>query len=1523
MVQRVRKLAVKVLMILCVVCCVIGAAFAFTACSGSEKVVKSFTVNADGQIVITYSDGSTEILEGAMGPEGPQGEKGEPGEPGEPGEQGKPGEPGAPGQNGVGIDRVYIQDGQLWVVYDNDLDNPVSVGDISPDMETAVSGIRLNEDGTGLIISYNDGTPDTEIAFPTVDAGELPEGASCDHEQMYTDGKYTITELGAGHKTPTEKTTYLIVYHCVDGETAGHSELRVNVDPIHNEKTLVEGVTVPATCEVGAYTTDKCASCGYEADREYINGEEGLGHIWSEAYVSSINDLPICTHGAFVADKCVRLYDEETGEALYNADGTPMVEEEGVSSAGVTDRETRVIGTVAPVGHHAASYTVTTIPTYTTPGEATGTCMFCDGDFNVELPALYLNGALDTANYRLDEIVVSRTYCTDPGEEDYTAFLERGGNTFEVIPASGLDAEEVPATITLDEIQPVGTQFTLEIAAGEHILNGQALSHWYYQNQDEHVAGEPGYIEAYENAVPYDTEGLIPNNTQLPNCNGNVVGAAMFICENEGCGHNNETGEVGEYYDEEHGGVRVPVNVYMEHKLVGDPIVNPNGVADDGCVAGMVQLCENCDTYVSVDSNEGHDYDFVVGNVTEEENGTLTVTLNGVCTVEGCTAENANHSVTVTLTITNSDGTLTVSDTNVTATSEQTAAPDCENEGETTYTLTGSVTVTLTGSTDASGVYPIDELTFTRPIPMTPHVFDYVDTDDDGAYTEGTDTPIYIGDLTEGVLSYADLSTYGQMQAVADFFHVEASELTFYDINTYPEQLSDYNDTKAACGPEGSATVGIGVYFCEKCDMYELVPVYRSHIVDPVADDTTFVEGSEPTCTTGGLIQGTCTVCHQQNVTDETDALGHEYVYTLTEIDGNRYDLKTGAGTYQMTVSCSRIADSEHCGFENIVGNVVVTASDRVTCEDEDGTLSTYTISGVANATNDAALAEFLTKELGAAPWMVEVDEEPFHILNDGESLIRAGGTVYFTDASELQTLGITATVMACATPTEGTFSCENTSCENGTITINVYRDHKWDAGTETLPTCTTDGSIVTRCTQPDCATQTTLGPDDEGYEYLAARGHDLKVVIEETTLPEIGVAGTLVLTCQREGCDDDSDAEGAQAFKMEFSLPAIQESWFNGINEANAVIDTEGAYTSFVQKSVLTCGTSARYDVTFTVAVDEDNFILEPFPYPFEFEREPEADMHTFVGDGYYLVQHMEDGVLLTSVGKFCSTCEQFVVEEGHVYVGAGVRFDEAADKCYDADGTELAVYVESEGGETDPEEPDPVDPPHSHTWVNGYCAGCNTYCDHATKDGNTCTVCGATITSTTLNVTAESPSTAWQWVGTDSAAVTYGQIVSYSGTLTSTMATNGATFAFELTDLYTGGVDNYGWYYGNGATVFTGTVEGAQTIPATRDGWTLAITDAQGGTVEFDWTTYCEIAKDSTWTVTLDWTDESEIVMTIELTANSGTYAGYTYTNVCNLEFAEGQSLESFTWHISTASGNTTSIAVNTYEVIAFPQA
>lgn len=68
---------------------------------------------------------------------------------------------------------------------------------------------------------------------------------------------------------------------------------------------------------------------------------------------------------------------------------------------------------------------------------------------------------------------------------------------------------------------------------------------------------------------------------------------------------------------------------------------------------------------------------------------------------------------------------------------------------------------------------------------------------------------------------------------------------------------------------------------------------------------------------------------------------------------------------------------------------------------------------------------------------------------------------------------------------------------------------------------------------------------------------------------------------------------------------------------------------------------------------------------------------MHTFGNSPYYLVKHYENGLLLTSVGKFCDTCEKFVVEDGFVFVGAGVSYDEESGNCYDADGNALPEYV------------------------------------------------------------------------------------------------------------------------------------------------------------------------------------------------------------------------------------------------------
>ena len=51
MVQRVRKLAVKLLMILLVVCSVIGLSLAMSGCATETKSVDSFVINAEGQSI--------------------------------------------------------------------------------------------------------------------------------------------------------------------------------------------------------------------------------------------------------------------------------------------------------------------------------------------------------------------------------------------------------------------------------------------------------------------------------------------------------------------------------------------------------------------------------------------------------------------------------------------------------------------------------------------------------------------------------------------------------------------------------------------------------------------------------------------------------------------------------------------------------------------------------------------------------------------------------------------------------------------------------------------------------------------------------------------------------------------------------------------------------------------------------------------------------------------------------------------------------------------------------------------------------------------------------------------------------------------------------------------------------------------------------------------------------------------------------------------------------------------------------
>lgn len=65
MLQKTKSLLVKLLMLLCVVCCAVALAFGLAGCSG--VTVDRMEINADGDLIVYYSDGSTANLGNVKG----------------------------------------------------------------------------------------------------------------------------------------------------------------------------------------------------------------------------------------------------------------------------------------------------------------------------------------------------------------------------------------------------------------------------------------------------------------------------------------------------------------------------------------------------------------------------------------------------------------------------------------------------------------------------------------------------------------------------------------------------------------------------------------------------------------------------------------------------------------------------------------------------------------------------------------------------------------------------------------------------------------------------------------------------------------------------------------------------------------------------------------------------------------------------------------------------------------------------------------------------------------------------------------------------------------------------------------------------------------------------------------------------------------------------------------------------------------------------------------------------------------
>ncbi|MBS6584079.1 MAG: collagen-like protein [Subdoligranulum sp.] len=99
MYRKSKSMFGKLLLLLLTLCCAIVLLFGLAACS-ETKGIASAVINDNGELVITYTDGTSDNLGVVVGKDGVDGEDGKDGQDGAPGKDGVDGEDGKDGQDG-------------------------------------------------------------------------------------------------------------------------------------------------------------------------------------------------------------------------------------------------------------------------------------------------------------------------------------------------------------------------------------------------------------------------------------------------------------------------------------------------------------------------------------------------------------------------------------------------------------------------------------------------------------------------------------------------------------------------------------------------------------------------------------------------------------------------------------------------------------------------------------------------------------------------------------------------------------------------------------------------------------------------------------------------------------------------------------------------------------------------------------------------------------------------------------------------------------------------------------------------------------------------------------------------------------------------------------------------------------------------------------------------------------------------------------------------------------------------------
>ncbi len=663
MYRKSKSMFGKLLLLLLTLCCAIVLLFGLAACS-ETKGIASAVVNDNGELVITYTDGTSDNLgvvvgekgdKGEQGEQGPQGDKGEQGPQGDKGEQGPQGDKGEQGEDGRGISKV-----------------------------------EFSADGTKLVITYTDNTTQ-EIAIPAY-------GTQCSHEKVECLVFKEHTKEVAG--------TYLLV--CED---CGYSEV---LHEFRHDYGDVE--VVPPTCEEEGYTGKTCTICGHAADKTDV--KEPLGHDWSEEYYVVEDGRTICEDGGMYVRVCSRCdlveskvtepighrcedwavsttptaknagelkgscencgkqqtktlpaFDSEEGKAFYTYTVTQEKkyctdEGKGTYSFEIDEQSFSFEVTIAPTQHtlngktatewlnkseNAYSVDITGIKefpddhaTCTKHGKGYYTCEECGEPIYVDT---YRNHVYDPDTF---EVTLEPT-CTAKGEQKgYCTVCD--AEITEEIPALGHD-ENWEFVANED-----GTSFTLTITCNR--CNTQISQDTNITDVEEEVTKEPSCSEEGEIVYTYTTDGkTVSVAVSIPKIAHTLNGELATEWENADHRYDADMEGIKEFADNkatcttpgkgyyicEECGELVYVETYRKHvyDTFTDTYTNDDPCTQEGTRTYTCSVCEK--QYTEKLPAKGHVY--------VEDSRTLPTNEKTGTVVISCEREGCSEKITITLPI--------------------------------------------------------------------------------------------------------------------------------------------------------------------------------------------------------------------------------------------------------------------------------------------------------------------------------------------------------------------------------------------------------------------------------------------------------------------------------------------------------------------------------------------------------------------------------------------------------------------------------------------------------------------------------------------------------------------------------------------------------------------------------------------------------------------------------------------------------------------------------------------------------